>query len=83
MNFAEAFSLGVSLDLAFFQQFFLGAQPIVMGISIVMLIFLLFSYQILGKAKVSEGKGQTASGVVGQELHVFISLYYYVDLTLI
>ena len=42
-------------DLAFFQEFFQGAKSIVMQISFIMLIFLLFSDQILGGAKVSEG----------------------------
>ena len=45
--------------LSFFQKFFSkGAKSIVMKISIVMLIPLLFSNQILGEAS----GGQTASG---------------------
>ena len=47
-------------DLAFFQEFFSRGEFIVMQISFVMLFFLLFSDQISGGAKVSEGK--TASG---------------------
>ena len=43
------------VELTFFQEFFQGAKSIVMQISFVMLIFLLFSDQILG-GEVSEGE---------------------------
>ena len=53
--------------LAFFQELFSGwgAKSVVMQISIVMLIFLLFSDQISGEAKVSRG-GETVSGGVAR-----------------
>ena len=48
--------------LASFQEFFQGgAKSVVMQISFLLLIFLLFSDQILGEAKSPKG-GQTVSG---------------------
>ena len=42
-------------NLAFFQEFLRGARSIVVQISFVMLIFLLFSGQILGAQKSLQG----------------------------